>query len=341
MTIRWGVGMWQLPPQQLIEVVELCERLGYDQFWHANHKLDRDMMVGLTLAAVHSQRMTLGTFVVDPYVIHPAMTAAAVATLDELSGGRAVLVLGAGMMGFRAMGIERRKPLVAIEEAIHIIRRLWAGEMVTFAGQVVQVKAARLGFSARPDIPIFIAARGNRMLRLAGQVADGAMISTYATPEGVQHALNQVAQGAQEAGRSSESVAVILRVDTCINEDVQAARAAVKPIIAGSLGSSYPDRGFVEAVGLIVPAELEAIIREGDEGRIWAAAPLVPDEFVEHFAWAGTAEQVAAQVARVVAVEISNVTILPNPPEAVRPTLCAFANEVIPKVRAKFNFRST
>ena len=341
MTIRWGVGMWQLPPPQLIEVVELCERLGYDQFWHANHKLDRDMMVGLTLAAVHSQRMSLGTFVADPYVIHPAMTAAAVATLDELSGGRAVLVLGAGMMGFRAMGFERRKPLVAIEEAIQIIRRLWAGETVTFAGEVVQVKAARLGFPARPDIPIFIAARGNRMLRLAGQVADGAMISTYATPAGVQHALNQVAQGVQEAGRSFAKVTVILRVDACISENVQAARAAVKPIIAGSLGSSYPDRGFVEAVGLTIPAELEAIIREGDEGRIWAAAPLVPDEFVDHFAWAGTAEQVAAQVARVLAVGITSVTILPNPPEAVRPTLRAFANEVIPKVRAKFNPRST
>jgi 5,10-methylenetetrahydromethanopterin reductase len=335
MARQWGVGMWQLPPQKLIEVIQLCEQLGYDQFWHANHKLDRDMTVGLTLAAVYSQRLKLGTFVADPYVIHPAMTAAAVATLDELSGGRAVLVLGAGMMGFRAMGFERRKPLVAVEEAIHVIRRLWAGETVTFAGEVIQVKEARLGFPARPDIPIFIAARGNRMFRLAGRLADGAMISTYATPEGVGYALNQIAQGVQEAGRSPESVAVILRVDACINADVQAARAAVKPIIAGSLGSSYPDRAFVEAAGLTVPAELEEIIREGDEGRIWAASALVPDEFVEHFAWAGTAEQVTAQVARVVDLGISQVTILPNPRQAVTPTLRAFAEEVIPRVKSR------
>ena len=332
MAIQWGVGMWQLPPQELIETVELCERLGYAQFWHANHKLDRDMSVGLTLAALHSQRLKLGTFVADPYVIHPAMTAAMIATLDELSGGRALLVLGAGMMGFRAMGFERRKPLLAVEEAIHVIRRLWAGETVTFAGEVVQVKEARLGLSARPDIPIVIAARGDRMLRLAGRLADGAMISTYATPEGVQHALNQVAQGAQEAGRLPESVAVILRVDACINDDVKAARAAVKPIIAGSLGSSYPDRAFVEAVGLTVPTELARIISEGHEEHIWAAAALVPDEFVEHFAWAGPAEQVAAQVTRVVAMGITQITILPNPREVIMPTLTAFANQVIPKV---------
>lgn len=332
--VQWGVGMWQLPPQQLIEVVKLCEQLGYNQFWHANHKLDRDMTVGLTLAAVHSQRLKLGTFVADPYVIHPAMTAAAVATLDELSSGRAVLVLGAGMMGFRAMGFERRKPLVAVEEAIHVIRRLWAGETVTFAGEVVQVKEARLGFPVRSNIPIIIAARGNRMFRLAGRLADGAMISTYATQEGVRYAMSQVAEGAREAGRSPESVAVILRVDASINDDVQAARAAVKPIIAGSLGSSYPDRAFVEAVGLAVPTELEEIIRGGDEGRIWAAAPLVPDEFVEHFAWAGTVEQVAGQVAQVAAAGITNITIVPSPPNNVTPTLTAFAQEVMPRILA-------
>lgn len=244
------------------------------------------------------------------------------------------MVLGAGMMGFRAMGFERRKPVVAVEEAIHVIRRLWAGETVTFAGEVIRVQEARLGFPARPDIPIIVAARGNRMFRLAGRLADGVMISTYATPEGVRYALNQVAQGAQEAGRSPESVTVILRVDASINDDVQAARAAVKPIIAGSLGSSYPDRAFVEAAGLSVPAELEDIIREGDEEGIWAAAPLVPDEFVEHFAWAGAAEQVAAQVAQVVSAGITNITIVPSPPNNVTPTLTAFAGEVIPRVLA-------
>jgi 5,10-methylenetetrahydromethanopterin reductase len=332
MTIRWGVGMWQLPPHQLIEVVKLCEELGYHQFWQANHKLDRDMTVELTLAAAHSQRMTVGTFVVDPYVIHPAMTAAAVATLDELTGGRAVLVLGAGMMGFRAMGIERRKPLKALEEAIHVIRRLWAGETVTFAGEVIRVAEARLGFPTRPDIPIYLASRGDRMFQLAGRLADGTMISTYATPVGIQHALDQIALGARQAGRSPEAVEVIVRVDACIRDEPQVARQAVKPIIAGSLGSSYPDRRFVEVVGLSVPEELEAIIRSGDEGQIWAAASLVPDAFVEQFAWAGTAEQVAQQVARVAAMGLKNLTILPNPPDEVTSTLVAFAQTVIPRL---------
>ena len=176
------------------------------------------MTVGLALAAVHSTRLRFGSFVADPYVIHPAMTAAAIATLDELSGGRAVLVLGAGMMGFRAMGFERRKPLIAIEEAIHVIRRLWAGETVTFAGEIVRVQEARLGFPARKDIPIYIATRGDRMLRLAGRAADGAMISTYATPTGFRHALAEVAAGAREAGRDPASIETVLRVDTCINE---------------------------------------------------------------------------------------------------------------------------
>lgn len=334
MQIQWGVGMWQLPPHSLIEVVELCDALGYHQFWHANHKLDRDMTVGLTLAAVHSRRMTIGSFITDPYIIHPAMTAAAMATLDELSGGRAVLVLGAGMMGFQAMGIERHRPLTAVEEAVQVIRRLWAGETVTFAGQVIQTNGARLGFSARPDIPIVIASRGDRMLRLAGRVADGVMVSTYATPKGVEHALAQIAQGAGEAGRDPAEVQVILRVDVSIDDDMTAARRAVKPIIAGSLGSSYPDRRFVEVAGLTVPPQLEAIIRKGDEAQIWAAASLVPDEFVDHFAWAGPAGQIAGQIAAIAAMGVTNITILPSPPEAAMPALQTFAQQVIPKVQA-------
>jgi 5,10-methylenetetrahydromethanopterin reductase len=334
MTITWGLGMWQLPPEPLVRVVQQCEALGYGQFWYANHKLDRDMTVGLTVAALNSSRLRFGSFVADPYVIHPAMTAAAIACLDELSGGRAVLVLGAGMMGFRAMGVERRQPLRALEEAVHVIRQLWAGETVTFAGEVVRVHEARLGFPARKDIPIYIATRGDRMLRLAGRVADGAMISTYATPAGLRHALAEVAAGARAAGRDPASLGAVLRVDACIRENAAEARAAVKAIIAGSLGSSYPDRRFVEVEGLRVPEKLEAILSSGDEGTAWAAADLVPDEFVEHFAWAGTAGQVAAQVRSVVEAGARQITILPSPAEDYLPTVEAFARQVMPRFAA-------
>src|SRR4051794_40574500 len=104
--------MWQTyDARRFVEVVRLCESAGYDEFWYGNHKLYRDMFMGLTLAACHSERMRLGSFVAEPYTMHPALIAAAAATLDEASGGRAILGLGAGGANFGELGVARTAPL--------------------------------------------------------------------------------------------------------------------------------------------------------------------------------------------------------------------------------------
>ena len=95
---------------RLIEYAKWCESLGYDQFWYANEWFYRDMYVGLTLVAQHTSRMRLGTFVADPYTRHPVMTAIAIASVDDVSGGRAMLLLGASGAGVEPLGIPQVKP---------------------------------------------------------------------------------------------------------------------------------------------------------------------------------------------------------------------------------------
>jgi 5,10-methylenetetrahydromethanopterin reductase len=336
MTIRLGIAIWQtVHSQRLIQLVKLCEELGYDQFWYSNHKLYRDMFVGLTLAAVYSQRMQIGTFIAEPYSMHPAQVAAAIATVDEVSQGRAILLLGTGGANFKELGIERTKPLQAMEEAIEIIRRLLAGERITYEGDIFYVKDAWLHFEPRKDIPIMVATRGNKMLRLSGRLADGVMIATYATPTGLRHAVHLVEEGAKAAGRRLEDIELVSRVDGCVWEDSRVAKDAVKPMIAGMLMSSYPDRAFVQQVSLNVPEELEEILKEKDEAKAFAAGPLVPDEFVEAFAWAGTPEEVAHQVSQVVKLGVKNITFMPHPPpgKGVEPIVRTFALEVMSRVR--------
>lgn len=334
--IRWGVGMWQTyPAAQFIEVVRLCEQLGYDQFWYGNHKLYRDMFMGLMLAACHSEKMQLGTFIAEPYTMHPALVAAAIGTLDEASNGRALLGLGTGGANFKELGVERTRPLAAMEETIHIVRSLLAGESVTLHGQVFTAENAQLQFSPRADIPIILATRGNKMLHLGGRLANEVMIATYARPEGIRHALGQIEQGARAAGRSMDEVGLIVRVDACVWPDSRVARDAVKPMIAGFLMSSYPDRGFVHQMGLEVPEELEAIVSQKNEALAYGAWQLVPDEFVEAFTWAGTPDEVASQVAAVVELGITQITFLPQPPpgQGVEPIMRAWMEEVVPRVR--------
>jgi 5,10-methylenetetrahydromethanopterin reductase len=339
MEIKLGVGLdWHegMSYSDLVALVTEIEALGYDQIWVSNEKFFREMYVVATVVAEHTNRVQVGTFVADPYSHHPALTATAVGTLDQVSGGRAVLGLGAGGTGFSVMGIERLKPAQAIREAVHVIRSLWQGHTVDFHGQVIQCHNGRLNFQARPDIPIVVATRGNLVLQTAGEVADGVMIATYAEPTGLRHALSRVETGAHRAGRDMADLTLISRVDACIHPDPQMAYDAVRPMVGVFLWTSYPDRAFVHRMGLEVPAELERIIAQRDYNLMAANAHLIPDSFVEAFCWAGTADQVTQRVAQVVGMGFAHVTFLPHPPAGgdVRETIRTFALTVKPQVEA-------
>ncbi|MBI3979055.1 MAG: LLM class flavin-dependent oxidoreductase [Chloroflexi bacterium] len=318
MRIHLGLGVFQHDtPDALIRTVRRAEELGYESFWYANEKLYRDHWIGLTVAALNSRRLVIGTYVTDPYTQHPALMAAAAATLDELSGGRTILMIGAGGASGVPLALGRRQPALAIREAILVIRRLLAGERVTFEGETVRLLDGHLHLPARKNLPIYVASRGNLILELAGEVADGVMIATYATPRGVQHALSRIDRGLARSGRTWQDVRIISRVDVAIHPDRRVAREAVRTMIAGSLTTSYPDTGFVRAVGLELSPELQAMAARKDREHSQANAHLVPDEMVDAFTWTGTPEDVAGRVAEIVRLGISHVTVMFHPTDAV------------------------
>lgn len=335
--IHLGVGLLQrYPPRELIAFAQCCESLGYQHLWYANEKFYRDPYVGLTLCALNTRTVRLGIFVADPYTVHPALTTIAVASVDEVSGGRAMLAYGAGGTGAAPLGISRLRPAQAIAEAVELSRLLLRGGLVDYDGELVHFRGGRLAFEPRGDIPIYVASRGDLVLSRAAEVADGVMIATYATPEGIQHGLERVARGARRAGRRTEDLDLFARVDTCITEDPREAMEAVRPMVARLLGSSYPDRSFVHALGLEVPEAFERVAERRDTALNSASAHLIPDDLVRAFTWAGNAQQVAERVAAVVDLGIRNVTIMPHPTRRadVRTTVRAFAVEVKARVEA-------
>ena len=322
------------PYADVIDLIEAGEKLGYDILWITNEKFFYDMYVTATVAAQRTTRPAIGTFVADPYTMHPALTAMAVATLDEVSGGRAMICMGAGGTGFPEMGIARKKPAKAIKEAILLIRELFQGGRVDFQGETIRFNQGRLNIKARPDIPIIVGTRGDLVLQTAGEVADGVLIATYAEPTGIRHAKVMIEKGARKAGRKLADLHLISRIDTCIHGDRQVAYEVVKPSIAVFLWTSYPDRNFVHRVGLQVPDELEALIAKRDYNLMEENAHLVPDDFVDKYCWAGTAEDVAEKVAAVVREGVAGLTIMPLPgPNDTRLDVArAFAEEVKPVV---------
>ena len=336
--LAFGLGVWQgLTFAELANLGAEAERLGYASLWYANHKLYRDMVVGLTVLAARTQRIKLGTFVAEPYSVHPALVAAAGASVDEACGGRLVLGLGTGGANFKELGLARERPARAMAESIQLIRRLLAGERLTFEGEVFSVSDAWLHLPPRPHIPIVLASRGDLVLQVAGRLADGVMLSTYATPRGQRHAREMVARGAREAGRTLEDVHQIIRVDLALDADPAVARSHVKPMIASSLMNSYPDRRFVEQLGLELTPELDAMCRHKNEAEAFGSGHLVPDAFVREFAWAGTPEEVAEQIAPIVELGIRDILVMPHPLDRdPGPVVRAFATEVIPRLNALF-----
>ncbi|HJU16959.1 MAG TPA: LLM class flavin-dependent oxidoreductase, partial [Stellaceae bacterium] len=165
------------PAARLAERARLAEACGFDAVWLADERFYREVYAVLTQVALATRRVRLGPCVTDPFVRHPALTAMAIATLDEISGGRAVLGLGAGVSGFAELGVRPYKPARAIREAIAVIRALLRGERVDVAGEAVSFRDGRLSFAPlRAEIPVYVASNGPLGQRVAGAVADGAIM---------------------------------------------------------------------------------------------------------------------------------------------------------------------
>src|SRR5882762_8040615 len=181
--------------------LERHEHLG--RLWVADEHFLRDPWVQLGALAAVTTRVTIGICVTDPYIRHPALTAASAATLQEVSNGRALLGLGAGSTGFPALGLTPRLPARAVAECIELCRRMWhEPKPFTYQGQLVQFLDGSLDFKPATPIPIYVAARGPKMLAVAARLADTVLIGSFVEGAGLDYALEII--GAAEAGRDAE-----------------------------------------------------------------------------------------------------------------------------------------
>ncbi len=160
---------------ELIDTIVMAEELGYSYCMVADEGLMLDVYAVLGAAARATSTIRLGA-VTNPYTRHPAATAAAIATIDEMSGGRAFVTLVAGgTMVLHPMGLERSAPLALMADTIDALRLLWRGEPVTWRGRRLSLEGAQLTTGTH-SIPVWVAARGSRMLALAGTHADGLVL---------------------------------------------------------------------------------------------------------------------------------------------------------------------
>lgn len=207
------------PIPRFIDLVKLAELLGYHAFFHADEKWTRDVYVRQATAAAHTKRLGLGISVTDPFTRHPALTAQATATLSEVSEGRLRVVMGAGSHFETMPGYAVVKPVVAIREAIELMRRLWAGERVTLDGQVIKYIGGKLDFDPAYTPDIYVASRGPKIFEMAGQIADGVLMGSFATKGGVNYAREHIGRGLEKAGRDWSDITLAAWVYVSILDD--------------------------------------------------------------------------------------------------------------------------
>jgi len=294
----------------------------------------------LTLCSLRTQRIKLGPCVTDPYSRHAALTAMAIATLDEISGQRAMLGIGAGVSGFRELGIARDRPGVALREAVEVIRRLLAGETVTYKGSVVQLEGAHLDWKpVRADLPVYIASQRPVGCRAAGRVADGAIMQGCVAEPLLAFFRDTVAAGAREGGRDPAGLDLVARINVCVHDDRRVARELMKPTIVRSLAAQRPDFFTFRTAGLTLPPALARHLEELSYGHdprpLQAAAAEVPESFVDAVTLAGPPEEVAAGVARLARHGITQFMLYPLAPDGrIEIVIERFQTEVMTRVRA-------
>ncbi len=309
------------PPAEFISMVERIEGLGYDNLWLTDSSLHaRNCYAFLTLAATRSSKLQLGTAVTNPLTRHPAITAVAAATIDEISSGRMVLGVGAGDRPLLALGLDPAR-LETVRHAIEAVRALWAGETLSMQDRAFMFDEAHMRVPARRDIPIFLSASGPKMLELAGEVADGVIVLVGLFADGLAWAIKQVERGATAAGRPRPHIAVFAY--GAIDEDEDAALESARTIAAW-FPQTAPKVCELWGLGPELVAAVRDAYRGGEFQEAAAAAKLLPDDFVREVALAGGREQARGRIEAALTAGADSVHVFPLGPRRME-TVEAFA----------------
>ncbi|MGL4670017.1 MAG: 5,10-methylenetetrahydromethanopterin reductase [Methanobacteriaceae archaeon] len=266
---------------KIAKLVKLAEDVGFEYAWITDHYNNQNVYEALTVIAKETDTIKLGPGVTNPYVRSPAITAAAITTLDQISNGRATLGIGPGDKAtFDALGIEWTKPVSTIKDSIAMMTTLMAGGKTESGAQLMGTKAVQ------EKIPIYMGAQGPMMLKTAGEFSDGALINA-SNPKDFEAAVPLIKEGVSAAGKSISDVDIAAYTCCSISDDadkaLNAAKIVVAFIAAGSPPPVFTRHGLPEDTG----AKFGAFLGKGDFG---GAIGAVTNDLMDAFSVVGTPE---------------------------------------------------
>ena len=309
MAVSFGLRVpTQGKPQDTAAYAARVEGAGLDFLWTPDTPLLagrwRDVYVHLTCAALATSTLRLGPGVTNPLTRHPVTTASILLTLDEASDGRADLVAGTGYSSAYIIG-QKAATLATMRRAVTLWRNIFQGQPTELGGLEVTLP------TPHPRLPIYLAASGPKMLELAGEIADGVLISVGAAPGAVAWALQHVEAGLRRAGRPRQAVRRIVVVQAMIDENKARAIAHMRPCAAGFYRHANAAT-LLQAAGISQPPVFSGTFPRPypDLGHAvdWEEAKrvsaFVSDEVVEAMLCVGSGAEVADKAQALAALDI-------------------------------------
>jgi len=295
------------PIRDGMRYAQLAEQCGFEAVWQAESRLVREATVPMAAFAAVTERIAIGSGVVNTWTRNVGLLAATFSTLDDLAPGRVILGLGAWWDPLASkVGIHRRRPVQAMRETVEVTRRLLAMERVTFRGEFVDVDGIEIdivhGDRSPKHVPIYVAATtGMKMMELAGEIGDGVLLNYLVGPEYNRLALEHLAIGAEKAGRTLDDVDRPQLVVCSLDDDRSLALDRARELVTQYLGQQ-PHIGKASGVSQDLLEEIGSILGwPATHEQIEKAMALVPDDVVQLVTASGTADECRAKVAEYMA----------------------------------------
>jgi 5,10-methylenetetrahydromethanopterin reductase len=297
-------GIEFVPNEPALKVgylAKLAEDAGFDTIWITDHYNNRDVYSTLAILSLATSRVKLGTGVTNPYTRNVAVTASSIGSINEISGGRAILGIGPGDKAtFDAMGVAWEKPLSAVRESVGALRELLAKKRVAGSG----MKGAQLAFSPG-KIPIYIGAQGPKMLEMAGMIADGVLVNA-SHPDDFKYAIPLIREGAKKAGRDPDEVEIAAYTSFSADKNgekaANEAKIVVAFIVAGSPETVLSRHG-------VKPEEAAAVSSAIARGDFGSALGAVTEEMIKAFSVSGTPADCRSRVDDLLATGVTQIVV--------------------------------
>lgn len=284
---------------KIAHYAQLAESKGFHSVWLAE-SWGLDAIALLSHIGAHTQRVKLGTAIINVFSRTPALLSMASVTINDLYGGRFILGLGTSTKALVEgwHGMTFKQPVSRLRDAVNIVRETMAGGEVNYEGKVLSMKGYRIRVKPRnAPPPIYLAALGEESMRVVAEVGDGWI--PYLLPlRGLRESVEKIRAGSREVGRPENAVRIAPLVLTAVSNDRDEARKAARDHIGFYLGAMGPHyREFVARFGF--EREVEAIRENWAAKRHHEAREAVTDTMVDEIAVAGTPDECRAKLAKV------------------------------------------